>query len=211
MGETVNTKPDPPEESLCNCCGNPLNLTQCSACRCARYCSKDCQREEWTKGNHKRACKEEKVLYATYQKELETNKPDPNRFVEGPVLALHRFDPDNLRFPLGQPVEAHIGCTQEDSSYAKGAVVKHVYKEENMERPAAYQVELDPTTCHDPMCRLIYAPWDDDHFARALPEPAPASTTSRSASSAASPASATASTSMRKLELEWKRQMEFVD
>ena len=37
--ETVNVKPDPIESTLCCHCGNPLNLKQCSACKCARYCS----------------------------------------------------------------------------------------------------------------------------------------------------------------------------
>ena len=43
--------------SKCACCGMYGELMlQCSKCRTAMYCNKDCQREHWKYGGHKKMC-----------------------------------------------------------------------------------------------------------------------------------------------------------
>ena len=37
---------------------------------------------DWGDGGHKKKCKKEKVAYDKYCKEIETNSPDPNRFMQ---------------------------------------------------------------------------------------------------------------------------------
>ena len=39
-----------------NCGRSGVNLLSCAACRCSRYCSRECQRSSWPA--HKRACKD---------------------------------------------------------------------------------------------------------------------------------------------------------
>ncbi|CAK4659075.1 hypothetical protein LEN26_012908 [Aphanomyces euteiches] len=44
----------------CYTCGSAAK-TACARCLCVRYCSKECQTEDW-KAGHKRACKPKKVV-----------------------------------------------------------------------------------------------------------------------------------------------------
>ena len=41
----------------CSGCGRPsVKLRTCSGCRCAAYCSRECQARHWKEGGHKREC-----------------------------------------------------------------------------------------------------------------------------------------------------------
>ena len=49
--------------SMCCSCGDEgENLQTCSRCKCAFYCSKDCQRSHWKSGGHKIKCKQIQAL-----------------------------------------------------------------------------------------------------------------------------------------------------
>jgi hypothetical protein len=91
-GRDDQYQPDAIDATLCCGCGNPHDLKACSACRCAHYCSVACQKSEW-KAFHKKQCPKEKVRFETWQKEERTDKPDPNRFVDGGLDFLKKFDP----------------------------------------------------------------------------------------------------------------------
>ena len=56
MSETISTKKDGRDVSLCNQCGNPQGLKRCSQCHVALYCSGACQKQHWKEG-HNKECK----------------------------------------------------------------------------------------------------------------------------------------------------------
>jgi hypothetical protein len=41
---------------VCSQCGKCSAPHQCSQCKVAKYCSRECQRTHWKKGGHKKAC-----------------------------------------------------------------------------------------------------------------------------------------------------------
>ena len=171
FNETVNVKPDPRDGTLCYVCGNPHDLRACSRCKCTFYCSQECQAKHWA--NHKKMCKQEKAAYENYVKEVQTNKPDPNRFDhDGGYIPFKKFDKNNLRFSVGTRVE----CLMGENMHGTGRVVKLHYHEPNMPPGVThpYQIKLDRETADRlgvPFQRaLIYSQWDDDHQIRKLPE-----------------------------------------
>ena len=134
-------------------------------CSSVYYCSRECQAAHW-KLAHKKLCKKEKRDFENYQRELESGKPDPDRFVEGPPLVVRQYDPANLRFRVGTRVECMIG----PDTYGTGRVVRQLYIEDGMSHPAPYQIKLDKDTARrmgvPHQHALIYAQWDDDYQIR---------------------------------------------
>ena len=176
MHETVNVKPDSIGSTLCYQCGSPNALKSCARCRAAFYCSRECQVAAWSSGlpqPHKRRCKKEKAAVEKYEKEAASGKPDPNRFdVPGEWLLTKKYDPDKLRFKVGDRVECLIG----EQKWGTGRIVKLRYREPEWpsSKPSApYQVKLDRETANregvPPQYALIYSDWDDDLKIRRLP------------------------------------------
>ena len=54
----VDLSRDKEGEHCANCDKSSLDLKCCSRCKVTYYCSKECQREHWKKGNHKAVCEE---------------------------------------------------------------------------------------------------------------------------------------------------------
>ena len=126
----------------------------------------------WGDGGHKKKSKKEKVAYDKYCKEIETNSPDPNRFMQdGGSIPMVKYKPGNLRFKVGDKVE----CQLEGGVYGTGRIVKLYYSQPGFSDPAPYQIRLDRETAdrqnipaqYDP---LIYSVWDDDIQIRRMPE-----------------------------------------
>lgn len=55
MSETVATRRDKGDNTLCAECGSPHNLKLCSGCKKIRFCGKDCHKSAW-KAWHKKQC-----------------------------------------------------------------------------------------------------------------------------------------------------------
>mmetsp|Transcript_27861 Transcript_27861/g.51301 ORF Transcript_27861/g.51301 Transcript_27861/m.51301 type:complete len:448 (+) Transcript_27861:148-1491(+) len=173
MHETQNRKPDLKDFTLCYQCGSPNDLKSCGRCHAAFYCSRDCQTKHWSSGGHKKLCKKEKAAVEKYEKELASNKPDPNRFNnDGGVILMKKYDPEKLRFKVGDKVECMIG----PDKWGTGRIVKLMYREPKWpsSKPSApYQIKLDRKTADRegiaPKYALIYSDWDDDLKIRRLP------------------------------------------
>ncbi|GAQ81064.1 hypothetical protein KFL_000690420 [Klebsormidium nitens] len=56
LTETISTRADKKDLSLCANCGKPDAQSRCGRCRVLRYCSKECQTLHWKEGRHKLAC-----------------------------------------------------------------------------------------------------------------------------------------------------------
>ena len=172
MHETQNIKPDPKDFTLCHSCGSPNDLKSCGRCHAAFYCSRECQMKHWGSG-HKKACKKEKAAVEKYEKEVAENKADPNRFdIDGGFIPMKTYDPERLRFRVGDKVECMIG----PDKWGTGRIVKLLYREPNWpssKLSAPYQVKLDRKTADregmPPKFALIYSDWDDDLKIRKLP------------------------------------------
>ena len=174
MHETLNIKPDLKDFTLCYSCGSPNELKSCGRCHAAFYCSRECQIDHFTNnGSHKQLCKKEKKEVEKYEKELASNKPDPNRFeVNAGTIYMRKYNPDRLRFRVGDKVECMIG----ENNWGTGRVVKLVYREPSWpssKQSAPYQIKLDRKTADregiPPKYALIYSDWDDDLKIRKLP------------------------------------------
>ena len=166
QSETLNVKPDLKEFTLCYHCGSPNDLKACGRCKAAFYCSRECQTTHWSAGLHKKICKREKATVEKYEREVATNTPDPNRFdINGGVILMKRYNPDKLRFKVGDKVECMIG----EGNWGTGRIVKLMYREPKWpsSKPSApYQIKLDRKTADregiPPKMALIYSDWDDD-------------------------------------------------
>jgi len=100
------------------------------------------------------------------EREIATNTPCPNRFDnDGGVILMQRYNPDKLRFKVGDKVECMIG----ESNWGTGRIVKLMYREPkwpSSQPSAPYQIKLDRKTADregiPPKMALIYSDWDDD-------------------------------------------------
>ena len=54
---------------MCAVCGSETALSDCTRCKGARYCSKDCQRIDWKTGGHREMCAELGELLARQPKQ----------------------------------------------------------------------------------------------------------------------------------------------
>lgn len=130
LEQLVRTKRDPRDEALCRVCGSPHNISFCSKCLWAPYCSIACQRSDWNESGgvvggeggssvgsgargHKVECK----------KSVQGRRP------------LVR--PPKLRFKVGDTVE----CRMSDDEWVVGRVVALDYQGDGPP-VKAYQVEI---------------------------------------------------------------------
>jgi len=95
--------------------------------------------------------------------------------VNGGKWLLQKYDPNNLRFKVGDHVEARIGPGDGDQAYASGTVVDTLYREPHWAShlpPMPYQIHLDADCARrsgmPPAQALIFSVWDDDHQVRLL-------------------------------------------
>lgn len=178
--ETINVKPDSREATLCCNCGSPYGrddgeragpLRACGRCHIPHYCSRQCQSEHWT-STHKKQCKTCQKDYQRYQRELEADKPDPNRFdIPTEDRMLKRYDPTNLRFAPNTCVECMVG----DNQWKIGYIVQTLYKQSEESDVSAYQILIpdimqpggyESAATDDGVVPFIHAPWDDDYQVR---------------------------------------------
>ena len=134
------------------------------------FSSRECQMSHWSAG-HKKKCKKEKVTYDKYCKEVQTNSPDPNRFLQdGESIPMMKYKPGNLRFNVGDRVE----CQLMGGVYGTGRIIKLYYTQPGLSDTAPYQIKLDRETADregvPAQHALIYSIWDDDIQIRKLPE-----------------------------------------
>lgn len=77
---------------ICHVCGKPTQLFACGQCRTTRYCSKDCQKSDWTK--HKETCREKAASEENKVKLLENkSKSVENKAVKEAETRKKQTDP----------------------------------------------------------------------------------------------------------------------
>jgi hypothetical protein len=164
--EVVNVKPDEDKFALC-ICGNPSHLKFCGTCQSVPYCSIDCQKRDWKL--HKRICKRDKAYLEALKMEQSGEEIVPQEPLDGGTVYLKRFDPQNMRFKVGQRVECLIG----DDIYGRGTILQVLHQQDGDEYIHPYQIRLDyeaaqkmghscgnPSRCNH---ALIWADWDSDY------------------------------------------------
>ena len=125
-----------------------------------RYCSRECQVSHW-KSSHKSTCRKHKANYDVYTLEKEGKQKVPQDCVNDEAIRLKRFDPEKLRFKVGQRVECQIG----DDDFAVGKIIK-LMDNDHRGNIYPYQVQLDPPLrIHG---GKIWVIWDADHQCRAV-------------------------------------------
>ena len=110
---------------------------------------------------HKPTCKKDKAYYQDYLLEKDGKKKVPQDSIPGGKFPLKRYDPNNMRFKVGNRVDCMIGRAE----WAHGTVLQ-VLDEYPRGRLHAYQVKLDPP--RQPPYDMIWAEWDNDCQIRAL-------------------------------------------
>ena len=162
ISETVNIKPDGIKFALCANCGSPHQLQLCSSCKTTRYCSRDCQKQDWKA--HKKQCKKDKANYEACIQEEQGTRDVPQHSLDGGREFLRKFDPTNMRFGEGDKVECFLG----PDTYGTGRVLRVLHCYDGTTH--AYQVQLDRSTASKmgvPYARAqIWADWDHDYQIR---------------------------------------------
>ena len=165
VSEVVNCRPDDVKFRLCYYCGNPWNTKACARCRTACYCSSECQVADW-KSHHKKCCKNKWAKdFEAFQAEKAGTKRVPNEGVVQPMVSLKYFDPDNMRFKVGDQVE----CSMAENTYIKATVIR-VLPRGDSGNIVAYQCELNYPDCKKVGAKrgqCIWAIWDHDYIIRA--------------------------------------------
>jgi hypothetical protein len=151
--EIVNVKPDDDKFAMC-VCGNPFKLKRCSACSTVRYCSTECQKNDWR--IHKKVCKHDKAYYLSFLGE-EKGEEVPQGEISGGRHLLKKYDPLNMRFRVGQRVECKL-----EHDHGKGTILKVLHDYDGLVH--AYQIKLDQQVM--PGYDMIWADWDCDYQIR---------------------------------------------
>ena len=72
--------------SCSNCGLTVVHLSACSRCKLVQYCGKDCQKQHWTKGEHKKFC------VAPEQRKLQINTSEDRMSKDGEAAATSSRD-----------------------------------------------------------------------------------------------------------------------
>lgn len=79
------------ESPCCKWCGSKDKKTEvCSECLCVSYCSRECQKKDWKRGDHATLCKELKKDAMKQAKEIVEILNDPNGRISEDISLLER-------------------------------------------------------------------------------------------------------------------------
>ena len=113
-------------------------------------------------------------MIAEYWTEESEGRNDCRSEFKGADNCFQKFDPNNLRMSVGDPVECRMGAGPNDM--ASGVIIATMYREQNWPKVkiAPYQVQLNKTERVrwgfpkdlPPSLFRVYTLWDDDYHIR---------------------------------------------